>query len=95
MTPDSIEDPIDGTLDLHAFDPRDLNELIPIYIEECLQQGIYHLRIVHGKGKGVQRRRVHAILKRLPEVQSFEPGGMGGGQWGATLVTLQKKGATG
>jgi dsDNA-specific endonuclease/ATPase MutS2 len=90
----SIEDPIDGTLDLHAFDPRDLDELLPVYIEECLDQGIYSLRIVHGKGRGVQRRRVHAILRRLPEVASFEPGGMGGGQWGATLVTLIKKGAT-
>ena len=90
----SIEDPIDGTLDLHAFDPRDLEVLILVYIEECLDLGIYNLRIVHGKGRGVQRRRVHAILRKLPEVASFGPGGMGGGQWGATLVTLHKKGAT-
>jgi len=82
-------DPIDGTLDLHAFNPRDVAELIPVYIEECRRQGIMQIRIVHGKGRGVLRRRVHAILSRLPEVVSYEPGGMGGGQWGATLVELK------
>lgn len=91
----SIEEPLDGTLDLHAYDPRDLEVLIPVYIDECLQLGINQIRIVHGKGRGVLRRRVHAILSRLPQVVSFEPGGMGGGQWGATVVTLHKKGATG
>lgn len=83
--------PIDGTLDLHTFNPRDLAELLPCYIEECLNRGIYQIRVVHGKGGGVLRRRVHSILKKLPEVESYHDGGMGGGGWGATIVILKAR----
>ncbi|MEJ2136555.1 MAG: Smr/MutS family protein, partial [Desulfofustis sp.] len=51
---------IDGTLDLHQFSPRDVKTLVPDYLRECLQKEIYEVRIIHGKGKGVLRRSVHA-----------------------------------
>lgn len=83
-----IEVPIDGTLDLHTFQPRDVKTLVPDYLEECRAHGILQVRVVHGKGKGILRRSVHAILDRLAMVESYGPGGMGGGEWGATLVRL-------
>jgi dsDNA-specific endonuclease/ATPase MutS2 len=80
--------PIDGTLDLHTFSPRDVKELVPDYIAECLSRGIFELRIVHGKGTGTLRRSVHALLSRDPRVKSFRLADESGGGWGATLVTL-------
>lgn len=86
--------PIDGTLDLHAFRPSDIKELVPDYLEECRRAGIYNVRIVHGKGIGNLRRTVHAVLQRLDYVTSFKLAGEDGGSWGATLVTLQKSPAS-
>ena len=83
-----VELPIDGTLDLHTFDPRDLGELIPDYLEECAARGILEVRIVHGKGRGVLRRSVEAILARCSRVAGYRLAGAGAGEWGATLVTL-------
>jgi dsDNA-specific endonuclease/ATPase MutS2 len=86
---DPIEVPIDGTLDLHTFDPREIGTLIPDYISACREAGILQVRIVHGKGTGTLRRTVHAILDRLPEVASYSLGGHGGGSWGATIARLK------
>ena len=87
--PEPVEVPIDGTLDLHTFHPREIKHLVPGYLEACRERGILHVRIVHGKGTGQLRRSVHAVLDRLPEVASYRSGGMGEGSWGATLVFLQ------
>ncbi len=83
--------PIDGTLDLHLFLPKEIKQLIPDYIEACLEKNITQLRIVHGKGKGVLREIVHSILSKHPAVQSFRHESSGG-SWGATVVDLAKKG---
>lgn len=85
-----VQVPIDGTLDLHAFRPSDIKFLVPDYLEECRQAGIYNVRIVHGKGIGNLRRTVHAVLGRLDYVRSYRLAGEEGGSWGATLVTLRK-----
>jgi DNA-nicking Smr family endonuclease len=86
---DFVELPIDGTLDLHAFAPSDIGELIPDYLQACRERRIFQVRIVHGKGTGALRRSVHAILARLPYVERVSPGGHAGGEWGATIVTLR------
>ncbi len=80
--------PIDGTLDLHTFAPREVKTLVPEYLRECRARGILQIRIVHGKGTGALRRQVHALLARLPEVERFALAGESSGSWGATLVTL-------
>lgn len=82
--------PITGELDLHTFRPADLGELIPAYFAECAVRGIREVRIVHGKGTGTLRTTVHALLRRLPLVQSFRPGDERTGSWGATLVNLKR-----
>jgi len=84
-----MEIPIDGTLDLHTFDPKDVKELIPDYIESCLERKIYCLRIIHGKGRGVLRKIVHSILGKHPAVESFKHESGSGGSWGATVVDLK------
>ncbi len=82
-----VEYPINGVLDLHTFHPSEVGELVPDYLELCREKGIYRVRIIHGKGKGVLRRRVHAILERLPYVAGYwKDEGCGG--WGATIVQL-------
>lgn len=85
-----VDMPIDGTLDLHTFSPKDLRTLIPDYLGECLERGIHDVRIVHGKGTGSLRRSVHALLERDPRVLSFHLADGSAGGWGATLVTLKR-----
>jgi DNA-nicking Smr family endonuclease len=86
----SVEYPIDGVLDLHTFHPKEIKDLVPEYIRACLENDIYQVRIIHGKGKGVLRRIVHSILDNLPEVEAYWQEGSAG-SWGATVVRLKKK----
>ena len=80
--------PIDGELDLHTFRPREVKTLVPDYLEQCLEQGIEEVRIIHGKGTGQLREAVHSALRKSPMVASFglDPGPSG---WGCTVVTLK------
>ncbi|MFC1744197.1 Smr/MutS family protein [Candidatus Riflebacteria bacterium] len=86
----TIEIPIDGTLDLHTFQPREVKNLVPDYLEECRKKGIFRIRIVHGKGTGTLRRKVHSVLKKLPYVLDFRLADETAGGWGATLVLLEQ-----
>jgi len=81
--------PIDGTLDLHLFQPSETKEAVLAYIEACLSLKISQIRIVHGKGIGVKREIVHALLKEHPKVIGFRHEGGTGGGWGATVVDLK------
>ena len=83
-----VEMVVDGVLDLHPFDPRDLKTLIPDYLAACRERGIKSVRIIHGKGKGAVRESVHALLSRSLLVASFRLAGAEAGGWGATLVEL-------
>ncbi len=87
--PQPVEVPIDGTLDLHTFHPREVKDLVPDYLMACRERGILQVRIVHGKGTGQLRLTVHAVLDRLEDVESYRMGGTGEGSWGATLVFLK------
>lgn len=81
------EYPIDGILDLHSFKPNEINSLIPEYITECLSRNIIEIRIIHGKGKGILRRGVQAILERDSRVITFQTA-KDRSSWGATIVHL-------
>ena len=86
----AVDQPIDGVLDLHTFQPSDVKDLIPDYLEACRRKGITRVRIIHGKGSGALLRTVHAILGRLPDVESFALAGEDEGGWGATIVRLRQ-----
>jgi len=88
-TPGTVSIPIEGTLDLHTFAPAEVDELVPEYLRECRAAGLLQVRIVHGKGMGALRRKVHALLARMPEVAGFSLADAGAGGWGATLVNLR------
>jgi DNA-nicking Smr family endonuclease len=87
--PQEIELSIDGVLDLHTFNPREVKELLTHYLTVCRERGILDVRVIHGKGTGALRRTVHSILERLPEVASFKLAGEEAGGWGATIVILK------
>jgi DNA-nicking Smr family endonuclease len=89
-TPVVVELPIDGVLDLHGFDPREVPQVVAAYLDECRRRGVLAVRIVHGKGTGTLRRTVHALLERRPDVAHFGVANDGSG-WGATLVDLVPK----
>jgi len=80
--------PIDGILDLHAFRPKEVKELVPEYLAECRARGILEVRIIHGKGDGTLRRIVHAALDRIEFVQGYRLAEQTSGGWGATRVDL-------
>lgn len=84
-----IEMPIDGVLDLHTFQPREIKDLVPDYLAECRKRGIFRVRIIHGKGIGNLRRTVHSILSKDPTVESYSLASGHFGGWGATIVHLR------
>jgi DNA-nicking Smr family endonuclease len=88
---EEIHLPIDGVLDLHTFIPEESGSVVDEYIRACHEKGIMEVRVIHGKGKGVLRRTVHAVLSRHALVQSFclDSGPSG---WGATIVQLKAVG---
>jgi DNA-nicking Smr family endonuclease len=86
-----IRIPIEDALDLHTFRPQDIPDLLEDYFSECIKAGIRSVRVIHGKGKGIQKRQVHKILKKHPLVQSFSDAPPEAGGWGATLVELRQR----
>jgi len=94
MTP--IEDndqpvviPIEDTLDLHPFRPKDVRNVVSDYLEEAHRAGFRQVRLIHGRGIGVQRGNVRALLTSIPFVESFHDAEASGGGWGATVVLLK------
>lgn len=85
-----IQLPITDVLDLHSFLPREIPMLVHDYLYECRKMGIYSLRIIHGKGKGVQKRRIQKLLQQHPMVLSYKDAPPEAGGWGATLVELKR-----
>jgi DNA-nicking Smr family endonuclease len=87
---DAFELPITGELDLHAFAPRDVASVVEEYLLACRERGLLRVRVVHGRGKGVQRAVVQRVLRGLPWVAGFSDAPPEAGGWGATLVELRE-----
>ncbi|MEO8029169.1 MAG: Smr/MutS family protein [Bryobacteraceae bacterium] len=81
--------PITDILDLHSVPPRDAAPVVAEYLEGAHALGLRALRIIHGRGIGVQRERVRAILSESPLVLAFGDAPPEAGGWGATVVTLR------
>jgi dsDNA-specific endonuclease/ATPase MutS2 len=81
--------PISDVFDLHTLRPQDVEEAVEAYLEEANRLGLKALRIIHGRGIGVQREIVRAVLARTPFVLSFQDAPLEAGGWGATVVTLR------
>jgi DNA-nicking Smr family endonuclease len=88
---DPVVVPIEDSIDLHAFSPKEIPSVVEEYIEQCVQAGMYEVRIIHGRGKGIQRRIVKLILEKHPRVSSFKDAPAEAGGWGATVVVLKNK----
>jgi len=86
-----VELPLEDSLDLHAFLPKEVPSLLEEYVRECVQAGMREVRIIHGKGKGFLRENVHSLLRRSPLVESFHLGDQTSGSWGATIVILKQR----
>jgi DNA-nicking Smr family endonuclease len=84
-----IEIPIDGVLDLHTFNPKELPHLLNDYLSACREKGIMSIRIVHGKGTGVQKARVRSLLSKNPMVIDCKDAPEQQGGWGATVVRIR------
>jgi dsDNA-specific endonuclease/ATPase MutS2 len=80
--------PITDVLDLHSVPPRDVKPIVEEYLVEARRMGFLALRIIHGRGIGVQREIVRGVLARTDFVASFSDAPMEAGGWGATIVTL-------
>lgn len=89
MNEDVVRLPINGTLDLHAFHPKEVKPLIDEYILACLKKGIHEGKIIHGKGIGTQRNIVQNKLKSNPLVRDYWIGDEQTGSWGVTKFSLK------
>jgi len=87
--PDEVRLPIEDAIDLHAFAPRDVRDVVASYLAAAQEAGFHEVRIIHGRGIGVQRETVRALLARDPRVASFADAPPDRGGWGATLVVLK------
>ncbi len=68
---DSVRIPIERELDLHAFNPRDVRSVVEAFVQEAADRGLTEVRLIHGRGRGIQRAIVQAALERHPSVVEF------------------------
>lgn len=89
--PEVVELPLTDVLDLHSFRPADVKDVVRDYLDACYEHGLRKLRIIHGKGIGVQRQTVRTVLQRDRRVIAFGDAPAEAGGHGATWLTLEPK----
>jgi DNA-nicking Smr family endonuclease len=90
--PDPVVLPIEDSLDLHTFSPRDVPSVVDEYLQQAAARGFREVRLIHGRGQGVQRARVQSLLARHPLVVGFFDAPAERGGWGATVAILNAAG---
>lgn len=86
--PDPVAIEFQDVIDLHSIPAKQIRAVVEDYLEEAQRRGVRFVRIIHGKGVGVQREIVRSILERTPWVVDFRDAPSEAGGWGATIVTL-------
>jgi DNA-nicking Smr family endonuclease len=81
--------PIEDQLDLHPFQPKEIASVVEEYLYQCKEAGFNEVRLIHGKGKGVQRNIIRKLLETHAAVESFHDAPLEAGSWGATVVILK------
>jgi dsDNA-specific endonuclease/ATPase MutS2 len=81
--------PIEEAFDLHPYRPAEILEVVNAYLDAAIEAGLREVRLIHGRGKGVQRARVRQFIERDPRVERYEEAPPGRGGWGATLAWLR------
>jgi dsDNA-specific endonuclease/ATPase MutS2 len=93
--PDHPDDPvilpIEDSIDLHAFAPKEIPSVVESYLEAAREAGFEEVRIIHGRGKGIQKERVRQVLSRSEHVTRFEEATPDRGGFGATVVKLKAR----
>ncbi len=88
LEPEEVQVPIEDFLDLHTFRARDVRSVVESYLEQAIESGFCEVRLIHGRGVGVQREIVRSFLAKHPRVASFADAPPERGGWGATVVRL-------
>jgi hypothetical protein len=86
-----VEIPVEDSIDLHPFPPRDVPDVVEAYLDAAVEKGFAEVRLIHGRGIGVQRDRVQKLLARHPLVSGFHDAPSDRGGWGATVAYLKKE----
>jgi len=87
--PDPVVLLIEDHLDLHPFLPKEIPSVVEEYLDQCREAGFVEVRLIHGKGKGVQRNIIRALLEKHAKVECFYDAPLEAGSWGATIVILK------
>jgi len=89
LSDEPFEIEITDSIDLHAFSPRDIPAVVREYLNEARKKGFRVVRIIHGKGTGVQREAMRKVLQETDFVRSFKNAPEFSGSWGATIAELE------
>ena len=84
-----VEIPITDTIDLHFFRPAEIRDVAREYLIAAHARGFRQVRLIHGRGIGVQRERIRSLLQELDFVEEFHDADGSGGGWGSTVVLLK------
>jgi len=87
--PETVEIEITDSIDLHSFQPKDVKRVVEAYLDEALAKGYRFVRIIHGKGIGVQREIVRKLLTEKEFVKAFKSGDEFSGGSGSTIVEFK------
>ncbi|HEY7141455.1 MAG TPA: Smr/MutS family protein [Methylomirabilota bacterium] len=88
---DAVAVPLTDVLDLHSFRPEDTERVVTEYLAAARRAGLGEVRIIHGRGRGVQRAIIRRLLAQTPGVDGFAEAPPARGGWGATLVRLRRR----